>query len=107
MAPMLMIAGASVVIHCIAGGGIVRSRKRHVALTALDRAACIAFMVPVTRCPVVILILQLHPTDTIDLLIDELLVTCGAILRGLVHPFVEPIVRCGPGANQKVACNGA
>src|SRR5215469_12301076 len=107
MAPMLMIVGASVVIHCIARSRIVRSLKRHVALAALDRVPRVTFMVPVTCCPVVILVLQLHPTDSIDLLVDELLMTGRAVFRRLVHPLVEAIVLRGPRPDKEVASKGA
>ena len=73
------------------------------ALAAFDRLGRIALGVPVRGRPVVILVLELHPADAVHLLVDELFVAGGAILRLLEGPFAEPVVLLRISADQKVA----
>ena len=51
-----------------------------------------AFDVPVAGLPVVVLVLQLDPPDTVDLLIDELFVTRGTVLGLLVRSLAQQVV---------------
>ena len=44
---------------------------------------------------------------TITLCEYELLVAGTAILRFLVHALTEPVVLCGPDADQEIACDRA
>src|SRR6185312_4931891 len=75
-------------------------------LAAFNGRPRITFMVPVAGCPVVVLVLQLHPPNAIDFLIDELLVAGAAILGLLVHAFAEAIMLRRPRANQEIASDG-
>ena len=61
-------------------------------------------MVPSAFSPVVVLILQLNPTDTVDLLVNKLLVAGGTILRSFKQALAESIdmVRW-VGANQEIS----
>ena len=52
-------------------------------------------MVPVTGSPVVVLVLQLYPADTVDLRIDELLVARRAVFRRLIHALVSRLCWAG------------
>src|SRR5215469_1976284 len=103
MAPMFVIIGAAVVVQGIAGGRIAGVDQRHVTFAALNRSSRIAFMVPVASRPIVVLVLQLHPPDAVDFLINKLLVTGGTVFGFLVHALAQSIVLGGPGPDQKVA----
>src|SRR5215831_1655270 len=74
------------------------------ALATLDRTPRVARVVPAALTPVVVLVLQLHPTDLVDLLVDELLVTRGAELWALEQRALEALhVVARVGADEEVA----
>ena len=102
VAAVATIVGRTVVIRRVSGCGVIGLDKGHVALAALDGALRIPLGVPVAGLPVVILVLQLHPTDAIDLLVDKLLVAARAVLRRLEHPLAQELVLVGVGSNEKI-----
>ena len=73
------------------------------ALAALYRAGRVAFVIPVARFPVVVLILELHPADAVDLLVDKLFVAGRAVFGRLVHALAELQVFRGVRPNEKIA----
>src|SRR5215831_18426555 len=76
-------------------------------LAALHSRARIALVIPVARRPVVVLILQLHPSHTVYFLIDELLVARRAVFGLLIHALAQPVVLHRPGANQEIPSSGS
>src|SRR5450830_232578 len=91
MAPVLAVGCGPVVVGRVAGGGLGPVEERHVALAALHRPFRILRVVPLALPPVVVLVLELDPTEVVDLLVDELLVAGGAVLRGLEEAFLEGV----------------
>ena len=79
--------------------------ERHVALAAFHCRACVALVIPVARGPVVILVLQLDPTDPIHFLINKLLVAGSAVFGFLVHALAQAVVGCRPCPDQKIPHN--
>ena len=73
------------------------------AFTALDRLVRVALLVPVRVGPVVVLVLELHPADAVDLLIDELLVARGTILGFLERALGQFAVLGGIAADKEIA----
>ena len=79
MAAVLAVARIAIIVGRISGCRIVRIHQRHVALAALHRAGRVALVIPVAGLPVVVLILELHPADAVDLLVDKLFVAGRAV----------------------------
>src|ERR1043166_2284713 len=92
MAAVFAVVRIAIVIALIPCGGIARIDQRHVALAAFDGFARVALVVPMARGPIVVLVLQLDPTDAIDLLIDELLVAGRAIFGLLEHALAQLVM---------------
>jgi hypothetical protein len=74
-----------------------------VAFAAFYRLKRIAWMIPMTGRPIVVLVLQLHPSHPVDFGVNKLFVTRRAILRSLEEPTRKFVVLGWICANEKIA----
>ena len=102
VASVLAVVRSPVVVGDITRRRVPGVDQGHVALTTLDGLGGVALGEPVAGLPVVVLILQLYPADTVDLLVDELLVAGGTVFGSLEHPLGELVVLVGIGADQEI-----
>ena len=59
--------------------------------TTFNRFRWVARVIPVTLAPIIVLILQLYPADAVDLLIDELFVAGGTVIRSFEEAFTKAL----------------